>query len=193
MAGRVSDWYFMNGNTFEGIAEQVAEVGGYAAGNGRGIRFGLNGFAVVRDTEEEAVAVVDDIVRHADVEKVHGFGESVKEAGQSAKDRKGMWIDSEFKDLVQYNDGFRTGLIGTPQQVARRVLAYKLLGVDLLLLGFLHVQEEVRAFGERVIPLVRDLEAEVAGVADPVAHLGLEQDLAGALEVLRRPGAVVPA
>ena len=23
MAGRVSDWYFMNGNTLEGIAEQV--------------------------------------------------------------------------------------------------------------------------------------------------------------------------
>lgn len=193
MAGRVSDWYFMNGNSYEGVAEQVAEVGGYAAANGRGIRFGLNGFAVVRDTEDEAVAVVDEIVRHADAQKVHDFGESVKEAGQSAGDRKGMWADSEFKDLVQYNDGFRTGLIGTPQQVARRVLAYKLVGVDLLLLGFLHVQEEVRAFGERVIPLVRELEAEVAGVEDPVAHLGLERELAGALEALRRPGAVVPA
>jgi FMNH2-dependent dimethyl sulfone monooxygenase len=179
MAGRVSDWYFMNGNTFGGIAEQVAEVGGYAAGNGRAIRFGLNGFAVVRDTEEEAVAVVDDIIANADVQKVKDFGEAVRQAGQSAKDRKGMWADSEFKDLVQYNDGFRTGLVGTPEQVARRVLGYKLIGVDLLLLGFLHVREEIAAFGDRVIPLVRELESEVARVADPVAHLGLESELVG--------------
>ena len=30
------------------------------------------------------------------------------------RDGKGMWQDSSFEDLVQYNDGFRTGLIGTP-------------------------------------------------------------------------------
>lgn len=196
MAGRVSDWYFMNGNSPEGVAEQVAEVGGYARDAGRGIRFGLNGFGVVRDTEAEAVAVVDDIVAHADVEKVNGFGEAVKEAGQSAADRKGMWADSGFKDLVQYNDGFRTGLVGTPEQVARRVMAYRLVGVDLVLLGFLHVQEEVRSFGERVIPLVRELEAEVAplpDVAAAAAHLGLEDELAPALAALDEPRAAVPA
>jgi FMNH2-dependent dimethyl sulfone monooxygenase len=192
MAGRVSDWYFMNGNTPEGVAEQVAQVGGYAAENGRRIRFGLNAFAVVRETEEEAVAVLDAIIEHADADKVHDFGEAVKEAGQSAADRKGMWADSGFKDLVQYNDGFRTGLIGTPEQVARRVLAYRLIGVDLVLLGFLHVKEDVEAFGRDVIPRVRELEAELAHVDDPIAHLGLQTELAGALEALRR-GAVVPA
>jgi FMNH2-dependent dimethyl sulfone monooxygenase len=183
MAGRVSDWYFMNGNSLEGVAEQVAEVGGYAEANGRRIRFGLNGFGVVRDTEEEAVGVVDDIVAHADADKVRDFGEAVREAGQSAGDRRGMWADSGFKDLVQYNDGFRTGLIGTPDQVARRLLAHRLVGVDLALLGFLHVKEEVEAFGERVIPRVRALEAEVEGLDAPAAaaHLGLEGELAGAL------------
>lgn len=184
MAGRVSDWYFMNGNSYSGVAEQVAEVGGYASGNGRRIGFGLNGFAVVRDTEAEAVQVVEDIVANADVEKVKGFGEAVRQAGQSAGDKKGMWATSEFKDLVQYNDGFRTGLIGTAEQVARRVLAYRLLGVDLMLLAFLHVQEEVEAFGRRVIPLVRELEAEVAGHPDAVERLGLGEELAGALAVL---------
>lgn len=186
MAGRVSDWYFMNGNGYDGVAEQVAEVGGYARAEGRRLRFGLNGFAVVRDTEAEARQVVDDIISHADVEKVEGFGEAVKQAGRSAPDGKGMWADSDFKDLVQYNDGFRTGLVGTPEQVARRVLAYKLIGVDLLLLGFLHVREEVQAFGERVIPLVRELEREVAGDVDAIARLELGEELAGALDVLGR-------
>ncbi len=193
MAGRVSDWYFMNGNSYDGVAEQVSEVGGHAAANGRAIRFGLNGFAVVRDTEHEARQVVADIVAHADTEKVEGFGEAVRQAGRSTADGKGMWSDSTFTDLVQYNDGFRTGLVGTPEQVARRVLAYKLIGVDLLLLGFLHVREEVQAFGERVIPLVRALEQEVAGDVDAIAQLGLGEELAGALGLLGRPRAAAGA
>jgi len=60
---------------------------------------------------------------------------------------------------VQYNDGFRSNLIGTPQQVAERILALKDAGADLILLGFLHFQEEVEQFGREVIPLVRELEA----------------------------------
>jgi FMNH2-dependent dimethyl sulfone monooxygenase len=63
-------------------------------------------------------------------------------------------------DLVQYNDGFRTGLIGTPEQVAERIVAYRKLGVDLILCGFLHYLEDVEAFGARVVPLVRELEAQ---------------------------------
>ncbi|EOD66026.1 alkanesulfonate monooxygenase [Amycolatopsis vancoresmycina DSM 44592] len=29
-----------------------------------------------------------------------------------------MWADPEFGDLLQYNDEFRTKLIGTPAQIA---------------------------------------------------------------------------
>lgn len=189
MAGRVSDWYFMNGTGLAGVAEQVREVGGYGRAAGRRVRFGLNGFGVVRDTEEEAVEVVEQIIAHADADKVRAFGEAVKQAGQSARDRKGMWADSEFKDLVQYNDGFRTGLIGTPEQVARRVVAYKLLGVDLLLLSFLHVKEDVEAFGQRVIPLVRAFEEDVAAGRD----LDLGPELHSALAALQSDRTPVPA
>ena len=158
MAGRLSDWYFMNGNTLEGVEEQVRDVGAQAAANGRRVRFGLNGFAVVRDTEGEARDVVEEIIAKADADKVNDFGNAVKQAGAATSDKKGMWADSQFKDLVQYNDGFRTGLVGTPDQVAQAIVDYKLVGVDLLLLGFLHVQEDVERFGTEVIPRVRRLE-----------------------------------
>jgi len=161
MGGRVTDWYFMNGNTPAGIAEQVQDVSDVAAVNGRAghVRFGVNGFLIGRDTEAEAHAVLDEIVEKADVEAVEGFGSAVKQAGQSTGDKKGMWQDSDFKDLVQYNDGFRTGLIGTPEQIARRMLEYKRQGVNLFLLGFLHFQEDVQYFGREVLPIVRELEA----------------------------------
>ncbi|GHD33200.1 dimethylsulfone monooxygenase SfnG [Streptomyces galbus] len=162
MAGRVSDWYFSNGKDFDGVTEQIADVRASAAEAGRRApRFGLNGFLIARDTEAEARETLREIVARADTEAVEGFGAAVRQAGRSTADHKGMWQDSTFEDLVQYNDGFRTGLIGTPEQIAERIVAYKRLGVDLFLLGFLHYHEEVEYFGKRVLPLVRALEARL--------------------------------
>jgi FMNH2-dependent dimethyl sulfone monooxygenase len=171
MAGRVSDWYFLNGNSLEGVREQIEEVSATALQEGRepgrDIRFGLNAFIVARDSEAEAREVVEEIIAKADREAVEGFGAAVKQAGQSSADKRGMWQDSEFKDLVQYNDGFRTGLIGEPEQIARRIVEYRKLGVGLILSGFLHFQEEVDYFGLNVLPIVRELEAEL-GVEAPL-------------------------
>lgn len=160
MAAAVSDWYFMNGNTLDGHRAQIEEIGAAAAQQGRRVRFGVNAFVIARDTEAEARAVLDDIVRHADVEAVNAFGSAVKQAGKAAPDGQGMWANSTFEDLVQYNDGFRTNLIGTPQQIAERIVALKAIGVDLVLAGFLHYHEDVVYFGERVLPLVRELERQ---------------------------------
>ena len=50
-------------------------------------------------------------------------------------------------------------MIGTPDQIAERIVALKDAGVDLALLAFLHFQEEVAYFGAHIIPKVRALEA----------------------------------
>ncbi|WP_437680305.1 dimethylsulfone monooxygenase SfnG [Sorangium sp. So ce131] len=162
MAARVSDWYFMNGNSIEGVRAQVEEIRELAAREGRRVKFGLNAFIIARDTEEEARQVLRDIIAHADVEAVNGFGDAVRQAGRASPEREGMWANSNFEDLVQYNDGFRTGLVGTPEQIARRIAAYKAVGVDLVLGGFLHYLEDVEHFGKKVLPIVRELEAEEA-------------------------------
>ena len=47
---------------------------------------------------------------------------------------------------------------GTPEQIAERIAAYRKRGVDLILGGFLHFQEEIEYFGARVLPLVREIE-----------------------------------
>jgi FMNH2-dependent dimethyl sulfone monooxygenase len=165
MAARVSDWYFMNGNSFTGVETQIAEVSTRAAALGRTIRYGLNGFLVARDTQAEAHDVLVEIIAKADTEAVEGFGAAVKQAGQSTADKRGMWQDSSFDDLVQYNDGFRTGLVGTPEQIAERIIAYKRRGVNLILMGFLHYLEDVEHFGRHVLPIVRELE--IADGLDP--------------------------
>jgi hypothetical protein len=70
-----------------------------------------------------------------------------------------MWANSSFEDLVQYNDGFKTGLIGTAEQVADRIMELKQLGLNVMLCGFLHYDWELENFGKKVIPLVREREA----------------------------------
>jgi dimethylsulfone monooxygenase len=167
--GLYADWYFSNGKDFDGVREQVTDLREIASKAGRtdGPRFGLNGFVIVRDTEAEARDTLREIVAKAHVEAVEGFGSAVKQAGQSTSNKKGMWADSSFEDLVQYNDGFRTQLIGTAEQVAERIVEYRRLGVDLILTAFLHFQEEVEAFGRDVMPIVREMEVD-AGL-DPAA------------------------
>jgi FMNH2-dependent dimethyl sulfone monooxygenase len=161
MAARVSDWYFANGNSIEGIKAQIDDIRRKALEHGRrGPKIGLNAFVIARDTEAEAKAVLADIVKHADKEAVNAFGDAVKQAGKASPEGQGNWATSSFDDLVQYNDGFRTGLIGTPEYIAARIVEYKAAGVDLILSGFLHYHDEVEYFGKRVLPLVRELEAK---------------------------------
>lgn len=165
-AGRVADWYFSNGKDLDGFSENISGVLAAAAPLGRKPRFGLNGFVIARDTEKEARETLREIVAKAHKPAVQGFRDAVQEAGASTKDGKGMWADSTFEDLIQYNDGFKTQLIGTPEQIATRIVAYKKRGVNLLLTCYLHFQEEVAAFGTDILPIVRELEAEAARQAD---------------------------
>lgn len=159
MAARVSDWYFTNGNTVEGIKAQIDDIRAKAAENGHSVKIGINAFIIARDTEAEAQAVLNEIIEKADPEAVNAFGHEVKQAGKASPEGEGNWAKSTFEDLVQYNDGFRTNLIGTPEQIAERIVALKAVGVDLILSGFLHFQEEIEYFGQRVLPLVRALES----------------------------------
>lgn len=161
-AGRVADWYFSNGRTLEGYEENVAGVLASAAEAGRSPRFGLNGFVIARESRQEAEDTLREIVAKAHRPAVEGFRQSVQEAGASTKDGKGMWADSSFEDLVQYNDGFKTRLIGTPEEIADRIIEYKKIGVNLLLTCYLHFQEEVAAFGRDVMPIVREKEKDLA-------------------------------
>jgi FMNH2-dependent dimethyl sulfone monooxygenase len=88
------------------------------------------------------------------------FANEVKEAGHSTHDGVGNWARSSLTDLVQGNDNFKTGMIGTPEQIAERMIAYKEVGVGLILMSSLNFHEEMQYFGKRVLPLVREFEAD---------------------------------
>jgi len=155
LAARKADWYFMNGDTIEGIARQIAEVRKLSEPLGRTPKFAVNAFVIVRDTEHEAADVLEEIIARADTASVESFQKHAQGAGSSTKDRIGMWANSSLANLVQPNDGFKTGLIGSRQQVLERIEALRSAGVDLILCGFLDFLNEPSDFGQSVIKALR--------------------------------------
>lgn len=153
--GRYADWYFINGKPLDELKVQIDEVRRHAEAAGRETKIGVNAFVILEDTEQDAHDKLRAIVDHASRDAVEGFRESVRQAGQSTADGKGMWADSSFEDLVQYNDGFRTGLIGTREQILARLEQLRGIGVDLVLTGYLNFQEEIERFGRDIIAPLR--------------------------------------
>ena len=145
-AAAVSNYYFMNRNTLKGFQQQIADVKGHAKQHGREgqVKFPLNGFIIARETEVEAIRLLQEIQGKADKEAIEAFAKQVKNAGSSTSNKAGTWADSKFEELVQYNDGFKTKLNGTPTQIADRILLLQSLGVDILLTAFLRYEDDIR-------------------------------------------------
>ena len=112
------------------------------------MQVGAAGYVVVRSTSDEA---------HREVERITNVRKSA--AGFSNYQD---WIRNtklekkvSLEDYSVSNRGLRSGLVGTPDQVADRILAFERAGLDLLLLQFSPQYEEMERFAEEVIPRVR--------------------------------------
>ena len=109
--------------------------------------FGAAGYVVCRPTEAEAEREVARITNVA--------------PGSPGYANYQDWIENtqlerrvSVEDYSVSNRGLRSGLIGTPEQVADQVRAFEAAGLDLLLLQFSPQLEEMERFAEEVIPLV---------------------------------------
>src|SRR6266571_2646924 len=69
---------------------------------------------------------------------------------------KGSQLETKvsLEDYSVSNRGLRTGLVGTPDQVAERVRGLEKIGIDLLLLQCSPQREEMQRFASEVFPLV---------------------------------------
>ncbi len=138
--------YVMHGDPPEVIRAKIIDMEARRVAAGRPDRFsyGVSGYVIVRDTEEQAQAELARIldVRHSD------------EAYASYQDFvAGSQLESQVS-LEEYsvsNRGLRAGLVGTPEQVRARIQAYEDAGVDLMLLQFSPQAQEMARFGEQVI------------------------------------------
>ncbi len=148
MAGKYSDWYFINGAPTERIKQQIAAVNSIAGPLGRTVKFSVNAFVIARETEEQALAEYNEIIAAADESAIAQFREKASEA-------KGMWqSDAHIDSFVANNEGLRTGLIGSYQQVAQRLKEIEQSGIGMVLLSFRFPLEEIKDFQTNVMSIL---------------------------------------
>lgn len=149
-----ADAYLTHGGTVEELGTKIAEMRRRRETEGRPPfeSFGMAAYAIVRDTEEEAQAEVDRIT---DVSAGPAYDSYQDFISKSQLERQ-----VSLKDYSVSNRGLRPNLVGTPDQVASRILEFCEVGVDVLLLQFSPHLAEMRRFAEQVIPRVRALEAQ---------------------------------
>lgn len=114
---------------------------------GEPLSYGVAAYVVVRDTEAEARA---EVGRITDVQaSARGYRNYQDFVRHSRLERT-----VSIQDYSVSNRGLRTGLVGTPEQVAERILALEAMGIDLVLLQCSPQREEMRRISHEVIPLV---------------------------------------
>jgi dimethylsulfone monooxygenase len=139
------DAYLMHGDPPERVAEKIADLTTRRAKhNLPPLKFGVAGYAIVRDTEKEAQ---DELRRITDVhQSAAGYANYQQWLAGSQLEQK-----VSLEDYSVSNRGLRSGLVGTPEQVSERLAAFEAAGVDLVLLQFSPQQEEMERFAASVI------------------------------------------
>jgi FMNH2-dependent dimethyl sulfone monooxygenase len=108
------------------------------------MKFGVAGYAIVRETEKEAQ---DELKRITDVQQSAAGYENYQQwlAGTQLEQRVSL------EDYSVSNRGLRAGLVGTAEQVAEKIAGFEAAGVDLLLLQFSPQLEEMETFAQTMI------------------------------------------
>jgi dimethylsulfone monooxygenase len=139
------DAYLMHGDPPERVGEKINDLRARRARfNLPPMKFGVAGYAIVRETEREAQ---EEVRRITDVQQSAAGYANYQQwlAGTQLEQRVSL------EDYSVSNRGLRSGLVGTAEQVAERVAAFEAAGADLVLLQFSPQAEEMERFGRAVI------------------------------------------
>ena len=139
------DAYLMHGDPPEIVGAKIADMRKRREALGLGpMSFGVAGYTVVRDSDEEATA---EVRRITDVKSSsRGYANYQQWITGSKLEQK-----VSLEDYSVSNRGLRAGFIGTPEAVKERLAEFAAVGVDMVLLQSSPQAEEMERFAAQVI------------------------------------------
>jgi alkanesulfonate monooxygenase len=173
VAAEVADVYLMWAEPLAWIEGQIAEVEQYLVelkrekGVERAVRYGLRAQIVVRDTEAEAWAAAHKIISKVDADGFERAKTRVTQTDATNQKRQNeLWHQSEDTDFVigpnlwaglsAVRGGGAVAFVGTPEQVADRIIEFVDIGISSFVLsGYPHLEEALNT-GKHVLPLVKE-------------------------------------
>jgi FMNH2-dependent dimethyl sulfone monooxygenase len=139
------DAYVMHGDPPEKIREKIRDLSARREKFGLPpMQFGVAAYAIVRDSDREAQTELRRIT-------------NVKQNAAGYENYQQWLANTQLEQRVSLEDysvsnrGLRSGLVGTPEEVAERIAEFEDVGVDLLLLQFSPQLEEMERFSSQVI------------------------------------------
>jgi FMNH2-dependent dimethyl sulfone monooxygenase len=151
-----ADAYLMHGDPPERAAEKVQDLAQRRTKfSSTPLKFGIAGYAIVRETEKEAQ---EELRRITDVQQSAAGYANYQQwiAGTQLEQRVSL------EDYSVSNRGLRSGLVGTAEKVQEGIAAFEAVGVELLLLQFSPQMEEMEAFSEAIISKSRGVSVKAA-------------------------------
>jgi dimethylsulfone monooxygenase len=139
------DAYLMHGDPPERVGEKIADLRGRRARhNLPALKFGVAGYAIIRETEREA---------QDELQRITDYKQSAAGYANYQQWLSGTQLEQRvsLEDYSVSNRGLRSGLVGTAEQVAERIAQFEAVGVDLVLLQFSPQLEEMERFADGVI------------------------------------------
>lgn len=139
------DAYLMHGDDPATVGRKIADMRRRREVLGLPpLKFGIAGYAIVRDSEAEAKKEVERIT-------------NVKQSARGYTNYQ-QWITGSqleqkisLEDYSVSNRGLRSGLVGTPEQMTARLEEFSAAGVDLVLLQSSPQLEEMERFSQQVM------------------------------------------
>lgn len=171
VATDVADVYMLWGETLETTKQELDSVVKLAKEKNRALSYSVSFQVVLGETEEAAFENANKIISQVDPEvleakhanTVNNGAVGVSRLHQLMLESKGnnfVIAPNIWAGLTQVLSGNSIALVGTPQQVAERIVEFVDLGFDKVLLrGFPHL-EVIEEIGEKVIPLVHEILAK---------------------------------
>src|SRR5207244_2954346 len=141
LIARECDAYLMHGDPPEVLAAKITDMRARRAKHPElpPLRFGVAGYSIVRASDTETKR---EIARITDVRaSARGYASYLDFV-------KGSQLETKvsLEDYSVSNRGLRTGLVGTPEQVAERLRELARIGVDLVLLQCSPQRDEMDRF-----------------------------------------------
>jgi len=161
-AAEAADVYLMWPDRIDEVKAIIADMTARAARRGRTLKFGYRVHVIVRETEAEARAAARRLLSRLD----DGAGEAIRKRSldhasvgvrrqaeiREAADDDGFAEDNLWTGIGRARSGCGAAIVGDPDQVLKKLNAYRTLGIEAFILsGYPHAAE-CDLFARHVLP-----------------------------------------
>ena len=150
LVARLCDWAFIAPPSAEATPEMSQDFKQRAQRYGRRVQCAGMPFVLWRETEQEAQAEVQRIMDNTDMVAAQNWASGLSIGSESMTD---------FTLKMFALGAGALPVIGTAEQVAEQLARLYELGMDGLLIEFLHYHDDTVRFGNEIVPLLRQLGA----------------------------------